>query len=258
MGVFALFAQVEVVARVQGNVHRIPGALAHRQVGQPGRDHDGFLRAADQDVDIPVDLEVCGPEPGDRVDHQQGVAALLAKQLRHGRHAVAYAGRGFRRLHQHGAVLDAQGLAHLLDRERFPVGCRDHIHVAGVRARQRRPALPEFAGRKHQHAVAGRGDVADRGLHGAGARAGEQQHIVRSADKDLEVSKHLRKQAAKLGRAVVHIGRGHGELRRGQQRRGAGGKQACLADHAGHSRPRPPPARSSTMSVSGKGHSDER
>jgi hypothetical protein len=50
----ALFAEVEVVARILAGLHGGPGAVADGEIGQAGRDHDGFLRAADEDVDAPA------------------------------------------------------------------------------------------------------------------------------------------------------------------------------------------------------------
>ena len=71
-GVLALLAQVEVIARVLGLLHRRPGAFADAEIGEARRNHDRFLRAADEDVDAPaVDVEMRGAEAGDAVDDQE-------------------------------------------------------------------------------------------------------------------------------------------------------------------------------------------
>ena len=82
-GSLALFAEVEVVARRLGRLHALPGALAHRAISQPRRNHQRFLRSADDDVDAPaIHIEVGGAQAGDGVHHQQGVVALGADQFR--------------------------------------------------------------------------------------------------------------------------------------------------------------------------------
>ena len=95
---------------------------------------------------------------------------------------------------------------------------------------QRSPNLPAESTRMRSP---GRGYVGNSSFHGAGAGRGEQQHVVSGADKELQVGKHPLKELAELWRTVVHVGRGHGKLRSGQQRGRSGGKQAGLANHAG-------------------------
>ncbi len=78
--VLALLAEVEVVARVVAGFHAVPGLGAYGEVGQAGRDHDGFLRAADEAVDAPgVHVEVRGAEAGDGVDDEEGFGALALR-----------------------------------------------------------------------------------------------------------------------------------------------------------------------------------
>ena len=119
------------------------------------------------------------------------------------------------------------GLERLLDFgevEGLAVGRFDDVDFAAESFGQAHPALAEFSGGEDQDAVAGRGEVGDRGLHGAGAGRGEQQHVVFGADEDLELGEDFLEEGAELGGAVVDVGGGHGELGGGQQRRWARGK----------------------------------
>ena len=170
-------------------------------------------------------------QAGDGVHHQQSAAVRLLEKLGHTLHVVAHAGRGFGRLHEHGARLDLQRLAHFVQREGLPIGRAHHIHGAAESFGQGNPALAEFSRGEHQHPVAGRGQVRDRSFHGAGARGGEQQHIVLRADKGLQLSEHALVQSAELRRAVMDIGGRHGELRGRKQRSRAGREKSCLPDH---------------------------
>ena len=71
--VLALLAEIEVVARVVAGLHAVPCAVADGEVAEAGRNHDGLLRAADEDVDAPgVHVEVRGAEAGDGVDDEEG------------------------------------------------------------------------------------------------------------------------------------------------------------------------------------------
>src|SRR6201992_3320534 len=45
-GVLALLAEVEVVARVVGGLHAVPGAWADGEVAEAGGKHNGFFRGA--------------------------------------------------------------------------------------------------------------------------------------------------------------------------------------------------------------------
>ncbi len=157
-------------------------------------------------------------------------ASFLA-QLRNGLDVVAHRRRSLSGLHENHLVLRLERGSHLREVEGLPVGRSHHVRLAAERLRQARPALAKFAGRQHQHLVARRGQVRHRRLHRAGAGARQQQHIVLRAHKDLELRQHLLKQGAKLRRAVVHVGRGHGKLGRRKQRRRTGRKKACLANH---------------------------
>ena len=109
-GVFALLAEIEIVARIVGGFHAIPGAGTHGEVGQTRRNHDGLLRAANEDVDAPgVHIEVRGAEAGNGVDDEQGFGARVLEQLGDTRGAVADAGGGFGGLHEDGAGFETEG-----------------------------------------------------------------------------------------------------------------------------------------------------
>ena len=104
---------------------------------------------------------------------------------------MAHAGRGFRGLHEDGAGLNLERLAHFFQIEGLAVGRADHIDVAPECLGQAYPALAELARREHQHAVSGRGQVRDRCFHRSGTGGGEQNDVVLGPDKGLQVAEHL-------------------------------------------------------------------
>ena len=144
---------------------------------------------------------------------------------------VANGGGGFGGLHVDGAMLGLEGGADFGEVEGLAVGGGHHVGLAAEGLGEAGPALAEFAGGEDQDAVAGRGEIRNRGFHGAGAGAGEQQDVVLGADEDLELGQHLLEEGAELGGAVVHVGGGHGELGGGQQRSRAWGIKTSLANH---------------------------
>ena len=172
-----------------------------------------------------------GAEAGDAVDDEQRLGCDFLDQLGDRFDVVADAGRGLGGLHVDGFVLRLERGADFVELEGLAVGRFDHVGRAAEGLGQIDPALAEFAGGEHQHLVAGRGEVGDRGLHGAGAGGGEQQDVVLGADKDLELGQHLLVEGAELGGAVVHVGGRHGELGGRKQRGWSGGIKARLADH---------------------------
>ena len=126
----ALLAQVEVEARLASSVfHALPGALAHAEVGQAGRNHDGLLRAADEDVDAPaVHVEVGGAEAGDAVHDEQRVGAF--QQRGHALHVMTRAGRGFGRLHvEHARAVKLR--LHFAQIEGLAVGNAQQLDLTG-------------------------------------------------------------------------------------------------------------------------------
>ena len=76
LGAGLVGGQVEVELGHLRHGRGFPGARRDRHEGEPGRDHPGLLRAADDDVEAPgVGLERDGAEAADRVDDDQGVRA---------------------------------------------------------------------------------------------------------------------------------------------------------------------------------------
>ena len=95
-----------------------------------------------------------------------------------------------------------------------------------------RPAFAELAGGEDEDAVAGGGEIGDRGFHGAGSGGGEDDDVAGlGADKLLELDQDAGVEGAELGGAVVNVCGSHGELGGGEQRGGAGGEEAGFADH---------------------------
>ena len=83
------------------------------------------------------------------------------------------AGRGFSGLHEDGAGFKTERGFHLVEREGLAIGCGDDVDFAAEGLGEGRPALAELAGREHEDAVAGRGEVRHRGFHGTGAGGGK-------------------------------------------------------------------------------------
>ena len=173
-----------------------------------------------------------GAEAGDGVDNQQGVTLLLLQQLRNAFDVMAHAGRSLVRLHEDGARLKLQRSLYGIKREGLPVGRADDIDLAAEGLGQRRPALTELACREHKHAVAGRGEVGDGGLHRSGAGTRKNDDVVLGADELFELRENALIERTKLRRAVMNVGRCHRELRGGEKRGGTRRKEARLANHA--------------------------
>jgi hypothetical protein len=123
------------------------------------------------------------------------------------------AGGTFGRLHINAADLGRQLAAHFVERKCFAIGSGHGFHGAAKRLGQRGPALAELAGGQHEHAVAGRSQVRDRGFHETGARRGQHEHVVLCADELLHVGQHAREQSAELGRAMMRAIGSHRRLR---------------------------------------------
>ena len=150
-----------------------------------------------------------------------------------GPNVVAGGGRGFGGLDVDGFGVGMQSGLDLFEIEGFAVGGGDQVDLAAEGLGQGDPALAEFAGGEDQDAVAGRGEVGDRGFHGAGAGAGEEQDVILGADELLQLGEDLGVEGAELGGAVVDVRSGHGELGGGEQRGGSGGEEAGFAEHGG-------------------------
>ncbi len=124
-----------------------------------------------------------------------------------------------------------RALPNLIEREGLAIGSADEIHLAAESFGEGFPALAEFSGGEDEHAISGRGEIGDGGFHGAGAGGGEQQHVVLSADKGLQLPQHALIERAELGGAVVDVRGGHGELGGGQQGGRAGRKKSGFTNH---------------------------
>ena len=176
-------------------------------------------------IDTPgIHVDVGGAQAGDGVHHQHRVLAALLQYFRNARNVVAHAGRGLGGLHKDGAGLNLERLAHLFQVEGLAIRGADHIDLAAKCLGQADPALAELARRQHQHAVPGRGQVRDRCFHRSGTGGGEQNDVVLSPDKGLQIAEYLQVQGAKFGGPVVYIGCSHSELGRRQKRGRAGSK----------------------------------
>ena len=84
---------------------------------------------------------------------------------------VADAGRGLGGLHEDGAGLELEGGLALPRGRRSARRVADDVDVAAEGFGQGRPALAELAGGQDEHAVPGRGEVGDGGLHRSGAES---------------------------------------------------------------------------------------
>ncbi len=173
-----------------------------------------------------------GPEAGDAIDYEQRVRDDLLNQLRDRFDIVANAGRGFRRLQVDCTVFRLERGANLLELESLAVRSLHHVNGTAEGLGEIDPPLTEFAGGQHKDLIARRSQVRDRGLHRPSAGGGEQKHIVLGADEDLQLGQNLLIEGAELRRAMVHVGRGHGELGCRQQRRRSGRIQTGLSEHA--------------------------
>ncbi len=86
----------------------------------------------------------------------------------------------------------------LVEREGAAVRSFDHVDVAAEGFGEAAPALAELAGGEDEDAVAGRGEVGDGGLHGAGAAAREDDDVVLGADEVLELGEDAGVECAEL------------------------------------------------------------
>ena len=206
----ALLAQIEVEARLLGRLHALPGALAHAEIGESGRNHDRFLRAADEDIDAPiVHLEMSGAEAGDGVDDKQRVGAF--EQGGDGLHVVTRAGGSLGGLHVKHTRAVELGLD-FAQVEGLPVRNFDQFDLAGKGLGEIAPALAELSGGQHDHLLAGRSQVGNRGFHGAAAGRSENENVVLGADEGLEIGKGTGEDFTEFGRAVMHVRGGDGIL----------------------------------------------
>ena len=104
---------------------------------------------------------------------------------------MAHTGGGLRGLHEDGAGLSLERLAHLLQVEGLAIWRTDYIDFTAECLGQADPALAELARRQHQHPVSGRSQVRNRCFHRSGTGGGKQNDIIFSPDKNLQVAENL-------------------------------------------------------------------
>ena len=231
-GSLALGAKIKIKTGGRGTPHALPRALAHRAVGQSGRNHQCLLRSANNDVDsIAIHVECHGSQPGDGIDHEQGVVPLLPDGAGDGGHVVARPGGALRSLHVNHANVRREMRLHLFDQESLSVPGFHHGGREPIGLGEGDPPLAKFSRREHQHLIAGGSKVGDRRFHGAGARRSHQDHIVLGAYKCLEIGQDFRIKGAEFRGAMMDISSRHGQLRAGQQRRGPGSEQPVFDQH---------------------------
>ena len=169
---------VEVVARQRRARRELPRGLGDGDRGEARWRHQRLLRAGDDDVEPPVvGLERDGAEARDRVHDDERAGGLGG-----GRERLQVADDARRRLRMDEE--DERDRLELGEPARELGGGRrlapleaQLLDLAAVAPGHRRPALSELAGRDGEHAVAGRAEVDDRRLEGAGARAGEEEDV---------------------------------------------------------------------------------
>src|SRR5579885_3398094 len=154
--VFTLLTKIEVVARVLGCFHCGPGAITHAEVGETRRNHDGFLRATDEDVHAPgVNIEVGGTEAGDGVHDKKSVTFGRLQQFGNTLYIMARAGGRFSGLDEDGASVRLEGLANFIERKSLSVGCFDDLNGTAKGLGQCFPAFTELSGGEDEHSVSG-------------------------------------------------------------------------------------------------------
>jgi hypothetical protein len=112
------------------------------------------------------------------------------------------------------------------------------LHLGPVRLGHGHPALAEVARARHQHPVARREQVGVRRLEGAGARGGEEHHVLRGAEDALEALEDAAEAGLELGGAMVRQGLRHGgdDVRRNRRRPWREQELLRRGGHGGHRR----------------------
>jgi hypothetical protein len=108
---------------------------------------------------------------------------------------------------------------------------RQLVDVAAVGGRELRPALAEVACRDGEDALAGREEVDDGRLEGAGARRRADQHVVLGSIHLAQASQHAREELLEVGAAVVDDGLASGREHLRRHRSRARGQQIPLPRH---------------------------
>jgi len=236
----ARLAQIEVEAR-QPAFDRGRGARPEAHGGDAGRHHQALLHAAHDHVHAPGVLrQRMDAETGHRVEHH--AAPALAGDARQLLGVVQRSGRGLAmgREHRGEGRLAIEGTGQRLGLHRPPPLDVQGLVRHAVGGEQALPALAELAARDDQRALARRHQVDHRGLHGAGAGGGEQEHLARGAVELAQRRGDARQRGAKLVGAMVrrHLGERAQHARRDLDRAGSeetgAGQRAARALGARH------------------------
>ena len=172
---------VPVSAAGAGGAAALQGARAHRGECESGRGHQPLLRPGHRHVHAPVvHPEVGGAERRDDVGHQQGGVAAGVEGAAHRRDVARHRGRGvgLHRQHRLDAMVPIRTQP-LLDAAR--VECASPVafqllDLGAEVARELAPGPGEHAGGGHQHEIALVDEVHERGLPGAVAVGGVEEH----------------------------------------------------------------------------------
>src|SRR5207248_2925403 len=145
---------------VLGFFHRCPGFFADAEIGEAGRNHDSFLRTADEDVDSPgVYIKVRCAESGNAVDNQKCFGYDFVNHFGDRLNVVANRSGSFGGLHVNRAMLGLEGRTDLSEVKRLAVRGSEHVGIAAKSFGKSGPALTKFSGGQDQDTVAGRGEV---------------------------------------------------------------------------------------------------
>ena len=180
-----------------------------RVEGQPGRQHQALLRAADGDIHAPFVVPVVDrAERGDRVDQEQRRMLGGIDRAAHFGDARDHAGGGFVVHHAHR--LDGVRLVLAqprFDRLRVGAGAPVAGDELGLQAEPLGHLLPqrrEVAGLVHQDLVAGRKRIDQRGFPGAGARGRIDDDVAGGLEDPLHALEDLLAERAEVRAAMVH------------------------------------------------------
>src|ERR1019366_6917448 len=86
--------------------------------------------------------------------------------------------------------------------EGLPVSNLDELDLAGKGLGEIAPAFAKLSGSEHDHFVAGRSQIGNRGLHSSAAGRGENENVVVGADEGLEIGQRTGEDFTEFGRAV--------------------------------------------------------
>ncbi len=186
-----------------------------RVEAQARRQHHALLRTADRDIDAPGVVFVFErSEAGDGVDHQQRRMIGAVEGFTDFERMRDAAGRGLVVHDHHGLdlvlAIGGELRLDLLDiGAAAPIGRQEldvELEFFGNAAPQHR----ELAGLGHQHLVARRQRVDDRGFPGAGARRRIDDDRLLGAEDALDTRQHVMTEFGELGTTVIQGRHVHG------------------------------------------------